>query len=74
MYTHVPTLWKMKLTAQYEAIEAQAFTVRNPGAFFNIYSPPRSDTSFKAMRDRLDEELRYMSKMVRRVLCCLTGG
>ncbi len=49
------------------AIEGQAFTVRNPGAFFNMYSPPRSDTSFKAMRDRLDEELRFMSKMVRHV-------
>ena len=50
---------------EYVAIEAQAFTVRNPGSFFNIYSPPRSETSFKPMRDRLDEELRFMSKMVR---------
>ena len=49
---------------EYVAIEAQAFTVRNPGSFFNIYSPPRSETSFKPMRDRLDEELRFMSKMV----------
>ena len=49
---------------EYVAIEAQAFTVRNPGSFFNLYSPPRSETSFKPMRDRLDEELRFMSKMV----------
>ena len=46
------------------AIEAQAFTVRDPGAFFNMYSPPRSDTSYKPLRDRLHEELRFMSKMV----------
>ncbi|KAI1791834.1 Sec1-like protein [Ganoderma leucocontextum] len=59
-----------ELFINFWAIEAQAFTVRNPGAFFNIYSPPRSDTSFKAMRDRLDEELRFMSKMISNA--CLT--
>ena len=46
------------------AIEAQAFSVRSPGAFFNMYSPPRNDMLYKPMRDRLDEELRFMSKMV----------
>ena len=46
------------------AIEAQAFSVRSPGAFFNIYSSPRSETSFKPWRDRLNEELRFMSRMV----------
>ncbi|KAI0352131.1 Sec1-like protein [Trametes cingulata] len=59
-----------ELYINFWAIEAQAFSVRNSGSFFNIYSPPRSDTSFKPMRDRLDEELRFMSKMITNV--CLT--
>ncbi|TBU34148.1 Sec1-like protein [Dichomitus squalens] len=59
-----------ELFINFWAIEGQAFTVRNPGSFFNIYSPPRSETSFKPMRDRLDEELRFMSKMISNV--CLT--
>ncbi|KAI0364350.1 Sec1-like protein [Pilatotrama ljubarskyi] len=59
-----------ELYINFWAIEGQAFSLRNPGSFFNIYSPPRSDTSFKPMRDRLDEELRFMSKMITNV--CLT--
>ncbi|KAI0832105.1 Sec1-like protein [Trametes gibbosa] len=59
-----------ELFINFWAIEAQAFTLRSPGSFFNIFSPPRSDTSFKPMRDRLDEELRFMSKMLTNV--CLT--
>ncbi|OSD04764.1 Sec1-like protein [Trametes coccinea BRFM310] len=59
-----------ELFINFWAVEAQAFTLRNPGSFFNLYSPPRSDTSFKPMRDRLDEELRYMSRMIANV--CLT--
>ncbi|KAI9062524.1 Sec1-like protein [Trametes sanguinea] len=59
-----------ELFINFWAVEAQAFTVRDPGSFFNIYSPPRSDTSYKPMRDRLDEELRYMSRMIANV--CLT--
>ncbi|KAH9851922.1 Sec1-like protein [Lenzites betulinus] len=59
-----------ELYINFWAIEAQAFTLRSPSSFFNIFSPPRSDTSFKPMRDRLDEELRFMSKMLTNV--CLT--
>ncbi|KAI0629391.1 Sec1-like protein [Trametes polyzona] len=59
-----------ELFINFWAIEAQAFSLRAPGSFFNIYSPPRSDTSFKPMKDRLDEELRFMSKMISNV--CLT--
>ncbi|KAI0642273.1 Sec1-like protein [Trametes meyenii] len=59
-----------ELFINFWAIESQAFSLRTPGSFFNIYSPPRSDTSFKPMRDRLDEELRFMSKMISNV--CLT--
>ncbi|OJT06722.1 Protein transport protein sec1 [Trametes pubescens] len=59
-----------ELYINFWAIEAQTFTLRNPGSFFNMFSPPRSDTSFKPMRDRLDEELRFMSKMITNV--CLT--
>ncbi|TFK85671.1 Sec1-like protein [Polyporus arcularius HHB13444] len=59
-----------ELFINFWAIESQAFSVRSPGAFFNMYSPPRSDTSYKPLRDRLHEELRFMSKMISNV--CLT--
>ncbi|KAJ8456753.1 hypothetical protein ONZ51_g11942 [Trametes cubensis] len=59
-----------ELFLNFWAIEAQAFSVRSPGAFFNMYSPPRNDMLYKPMRDRLDEELRFMSKMITNV--CLT--
>ena len=49
------------------AIEAQAFSLKRPGTFFNMFAPPRSDTAFKSARDQLEEELQYASKVVRRV-------
>ncbi|KAI0738596.1 Sec1-like protein [Daedaleopsis nitida] len=59
-----------ELCINFWPLEQQAFTVRNPGAFFNIYSPPRSETSYKPMHDRLHEELRFMSRMISNV--CIT--
>lgn len=46
------------------AVEAQTFSLKLPGSFFNMYSPPRSDSAVRMARDRLEEELRFVSKMV----------
>lgn len=47
------------------ATESQAFSLHTPSLFFSMYSPPRSDSSFKAARQQLEEELRFTSKCVR---------
>ncbi|KAI0079338.1 Sec1-like protein [Panus rudis PR-1116 ss-1] len=52
------------------AIEAQAFTVKQPGSFFSLYSPPRNDSAFRPARDHLEEELRFAAKMITNV--CVT--
>ncbi|CCM01354.1 uncharacterized protein FIBRA_03404 [Fibroporia radiculosa] len=59
-----------ELFINFWAIEAQAFSLKLPGAFFNIYSPPRSDSAFPSARSRLEEELRFASKMI--VNVCIT--
>jgi hypothetical protein len=51
------------------ATEAQTFSLQTPGMFFSMYSPPRSEISFRASRDRLEEDLRFTSKAV----CNLDG-
>ncbi|GBE89630.1 Protein transport protein [Sparassis crispa] len=66
-----PHLQALKeLFINFWAIESQAFSVKSPGAFFNMYSPPRSDSAFKSARDRLEEELRFISKTIMNV--CIT--
>jgi len=47
------------------ATEAQAFSLQDPGLFFSLFSPPRSDGSFKHARTRLEEDLKFISKTVR---------
>jgi hypothetical protein len=49
----------------YLAIEAQAFTVNEPSFFYSMYSPPRSEGQFRGAKDRLVEDMRFTSKMVR---------
>lgn len=49
------------------ALEAQAFSVKQPTSTFSFFSPPRSDAQFKAARDHLEEELRFTAKMVCRL-------
>ncbi|EKM50683.1 uncharacterized protein PHACADRAFT_264085, partial [Phanerochaete carnosa HHB-10118-sp] len=52
------------------ALESQAFSVKRPGQFFNAFSPPRSDATFISARSKLEEELRFTSKML--VNVCVT--
>ncbi|KAF5383619.1 hypothetical protein D9615_003550 [Tricholomella constricta] len=52
------------------ATEAQAFSLEDPALFFSLYSPPRSDSAFKLARTRLEEDLRFVSKMITNV--CIT--
>jgi len=59
-----------ELFINFWALEAQAFSLKLPGSFFNIYSPPRSESAFRSARDRLEEELRFASKMI--VNVCVT--
>lgn len=32
--------------------------------FFSLFTPPRSETAFKLARNRLEEDLRFVSKIV----------
>ena len=45
------------------AIEAQTFSMQEPGYFFSIYSPPRTEAGYKLARQRLEEDLKFTSKM-----------
>ncbi len=47
------------------AIEAHAFSLRVPEHFFSVYSPPRSDSTARAERDRAQEGIRFAAKCVR---------
>ncbi|KAJ7920739.1 Sec1-like snare protein [Mycena leptocephala] len=66
-----PNLRAVKeLFVNFWAAEAQTFSLQAPEFFFGLYSPPRSDSVFKAARARLEEELRFSSKIIANV--CIT--
>jgi syntaxin-binding protein 1 len=46
------------------AIEAQAFSLKAPGLFFSMYAPPRTESEYKAGRERLEEDIRFVAKRV----------
>ncbi|KAG6866598.1 hypothetical protein C0991_002088 [Blastosporella zonata] len=52
------------------ATEAQAFSIQKPELFFSLYSPPK-DGTFKAARIRIEEDLRFASKMISNVCIAL---
>ncbi|KAF4610678.1 hypothetical protein D9613_006936 [Agrocybe pediades] len=67
-----PHLQALKeLFLNFNAIEAQAFSMNEPGYFFSIYSPPRTDAAYKLARLRLEEDLRFMGKMISNVCIAL---
>lgn len=39
--------------------------MHEPGLFFSMYSPPRTEASFRPARQRLEDDLHFASKMVR---------
>jgi hypothetical protein len=47
------------------AIEAQTFTINDPSFFYSMYSPPRSEGQYRSAKDRVLEDMRFTSKMVR---------
>ena len=49
------------------ASEAQVFSLQEPGYFFSMYSPPRTEAAYKPARTRLEEDLRFASRMVRSI-------
>ncbi|EIN09586.1 Sec1-like snare protein [Punctularia strigosozonata HHB-11173 SS5] len=53
-----------ELFVNFWPIEAQAFSLKLPGMFFSLYSPPRSESAFRTSRDRLEEDLRFISKCI----------
>ncbi|KAG2011621.1 Ras opposite [Coprinopsis cinerea AmutBmut pab1-1] len=59
-----------ELFLNFWATEAQAFSLQEPGLFFSIYSPPRTEAAFKPARDRLEEDLQFTSKVIAN--CCIT--
>ncbi|KAF7365513.1 hypothetical protein MVEN_00424400 [Mycena venus] len=66
-----PNLRAVKeLFVNFWAAEAQTFSLQAPEFFFGMYSPPRSDSHFKAARARVEEELRFASKVIANV--CIT--
>ncbi|KAF7795046.1 hypothetical protein EIP86_006190 [Pleurotus ostreatoroseus] len=67
---HLKTL--QELYINFWAIESQAFSLKRPGAFFHMFSPPRSDATFRTAREQLEEELRFASKMIVNVCVSLS--
>ncbi|KAJ7289107.1 Sec1-like snare protein [Mycena rebaudengoi] len=66
-----PYLEKLtELFVNFWAAEAQTFSLQAPEFFFSMYSPPRSESQYKAARDRLEEELRFVAKVITNV--CIT--
>ncbi|THH18450.1 hypothetical protein EW146_g2533 [Bondarzewia mesenterica] len=59
-----------ELFVNFWPIEAQTFSLKMPGQFFSMFSPPRNDKSVRASRDRLEEDLRFVSKAIANV--CIT--
>lgn len=59
-----------ELFVNFWATEAQTFSQQDPSLFFSIYSPPRTEAAHKVARDRLEEDLRFTSKMITNV--CIT--
>ncbi|KAF9047185.1 Sec1-like protein [Hymenopellis radicata] len=58
------------LYVNFAALEAQTFSTQSPEMFFSIYSPPRSENEYRMARDRLDESLRFTSKLISNI--CIT--
>ncbi|KAJ3787586.1 Sec1-like snare protein [Lentinula aff. detonsa] len=65
---HLRTL--QELFINFRAMEAQAFSMDAPELFFSIYSPPRNENSYRGARDRLEEDIRFTSKIITNV--CIT--
>ncbi|EIW79319.1 Sec1-like snare protein [Coniophora puteana RWD-64-598 SS2] len=59
-----------ELFLNFWVLEAQTFCVNEPALFFNMYSPPRSEASFRGARARLEEELRFLAKSIANL--CIT--
>ncbi|EGN96657.1 hypothetical protein SERLA73DRAFT_93200 [Serpula lacrymans var. lacrymans S7.3] len=60
-----------ELFVNFWAIESRAFSLNSPGFFFSTYSPPRSESAFKTSRERLEEELRFVSKSITNICVSL---
>ncbi|KAK7048040.1 Sec1-like protein [Favolaschia claudopus] len=60
-----------ELFVNFWAAEAQVFSLQAPEFFFGLYSPPRSDSQFKGARARVEEELRFTSKIIANVCISL---
>lgn len=58
------------LYVNFWAIESQVFSLHVPEYFFSMYSPPRSDATARAERDRLTEDIRFAAKSIANV--CIT--
>ncbi|KAF8202229.1 Sec1-like snare protein [Pholiota molesta] len=60
-----PHLQALKeLFLNFNAIEAQAFSLQEPSYFFSMYSPPRTEAAYKLARVRLEEDLRFTSRTI----------
>ncbi|KAF9784931.1 Sec1-like protein [Thelephora terrestris] len=59
------------LYSNFWPIESQAFSLKLPEHFFSLYSPPKTDSAFKASRERLEEGIKFMSKMIANVCISL---
>ncbi|TFL01947.1 Sec1-like protein [Pterulicium gracile] len=66
-----PYLKSLKdLYLNFTATEAQTFSVNAPETFFSLYSPPRDERSYQTARDRVMEDLRFISTIIANV--CIT--
>ncbi|KAH8832694.1 Sec1-like protein [Flagelloscypha sp. PMI_526] len=60
-----------ELFVNYWPVEAQVFSMKEPGLFFSMYSPPRGESEYAAAKVRLQEDVQFISKMISNVCISL---
>ncbi|PPQ62890.1 hypothetical protein CVT24_006288, partial [Panaeolus cyanescens] len=60
-----------ELFVNFHALEAQVFSIKEPSYFFSMYSPPRTEAAYRPARLRLEEDMRFASKMIANVCISL---
>ncbi|PFH51850.1 hypothetical protein AMATHDRAFT_84920 [Amanita thiersii Skay4041] len=59
-----------ELFINFSVLEAQTWSLQMPELFYSAYSPPRNDAQYRGARNRLEEDLRFASKMITNL--CIT--
>ena len=53
------------ISQAFAATEAQTYSMQAPELFFSMFSPPPADKDYRIARDRLEEHIVYVARVVR---------